>query len=81
MTKDYSTLTGEALLNGIKDAVYLVLYDVYGDKFDYSFRLGKKHRAVMEDTMQVIARCAPECVVSYSTANVVNAKKNAKPLE
>ena len=41
MTKDYSTLTGEALLNGIKDAVYLVLYDVYGDKFDYSFRLGK----------------------------------------
>lgn len=71
----------ESSTNGIKHNVYLVVQDVYGDKFEYPFKLGKKHKEIMIDAMNMISQQAPQCAVGYSGQNIAYAKQNVKPLE
>ena len=70
----------ESSTNGIKHNVYLVVQDVFGDKFEYPFKLGKKHKEIMMEAMQEISRQSPQCAVGYSPANLNYAKQNTKPL-
>lgn len=70
----------ESSTNGIKHSVYLVGQDVYGDKFEYPFKLGKTHKQIMVDAMEEISRQSPQCAVGYSPQNLAYAKQNVKVL-
>ena len=71
----------ESSTNGIKHSVYLVGQDIYGDKFEYPFKLGKTHKQIMVNAMEEISRQSPQCAVGYSPQNLAYAKQNIKPLD
>lgn len=68
----------ESSTNGIKHSVYLVGQDIYGDKFEYPFRLGKTHKQIMGNAMEEISRQSPQCAVGYTPQNLAYAKQNIK---
>ena len=66
--------------NGIKDGVYLVVHDVFGEKFEYPFKLRKKFEADMQAVMADIANRSQQCAVGYSQQNLQYAKAQAKQI-
>lgn len=70
----------ESSTNGIKHSVYLVGQDIYGDKFEYPFKLGKTHKQVMVNAMEEISRQSPQCAVGYSPGNIAYAKQHITEL-
>ena len=66
--------------NGIKDSIFLVVYDEYGDSIDYPFKLGKKHADEMRIAAETIAKHAPECRFGYTRDNLNWIKSIAKKL-
>ena len=66
--------------NGIKDSVYLVVYDEYGDSVEYPFKLGKKHADEMRVAAEEIAKHSPECRFGYTKENLNWIKSIAKKL-
>ena len=66
--------------NGILDSIFLVVHDRYGDKFEYPFKLGKKHAGEMDMVANAIGQHAPDCRFGYTQDNLSYAKQNAKPL-
>ena len=66
--------------NGIKDGVFLTVYDIFGAKFDYAFKMGKKNEPKMIEAIGMIKQSNPECVVGYSPRNVSWVKSNAKKI-
>ncbi|MBR5371827.1 MAG: hypothetical protein IK130_06405 [Oscillospiraceae bacterium] len=70
----------ESSTNGIPTAVYFVVHDVYGDSFEYPFKMGKKHKEEMVDIMKHISELAPQAAFGYSGQNLNYAKTHTKPL-
>ena len=66
--------------NGILDSIFLVIHDTYGDKFEYPFKLGKKHAGDMSAAAQEIERHAPDCRFGYTKENLMYAEQHAKKL-
>ncbi|HBI84877.1 MAG TPA: hypothetical protein DDX71_01110 [Ruminococcus sp.] len=66
--------------NGVLDSVFLVCHDQYGDKFDYPFKLGKKHAGKMDFAVGEIVKHCPECRFGYTQENIRFVSQNAKPL-
>ena len=66
--------------NGILDSIFLVVHDRYGDKFEYPFKLGKKHAGDMNEVANAIIKSAPDCRVGYTTENLQYAKQNARQI-
>lgn len=66
--------------NGILDSIFLVVHDAYGDKFEYPFKLGKKHANEMEMAAEEIGKHAPQCAFGYTKENLAYAAQNAKKL-
>ena len=66
--------------NGVLDSIFLVLQDKYGDKFEYPFKLGKKHADEMNTVAQEIAKNAPHCVFGYTKENMQYAEQNKEKL-
>ena len=64
--------------NGVLDGIFLVLYDGWGDSFEYPFKLGKKHADDMEQAAQMIASHAPRCRFGYTNDNLNYVKQNKK---
>ena len=66
--------------NGVKDSIFLVVYDEYGDSVDYPFQLGKKHADEMRIAAETIAAQAPDCRFGYTKENLDWIKSVAKKL-
>lgn len=66
--------------NGIKDAVFLVVRDVYGDSVQYQFKMGKKGKELMQEMMAHISRKNEQCAIGYSQQNLSYASTNTKPI-
>ncbi len=66
--------------NGIKDSVFLVAYDKFGDSVDYPFKLGKKHAGEMDAVANLIAQHAPECRFGYTQDNLRYVKEHAQQI-
>ena len=66
--------------NGIKDSVFLVAYDRFGDSVDYPFKLGKKHAGEMDAVANLIAQHAPECRFGYTQDNLRYVKEHAQQI-
>lgn len=66
--------------NGILDSIFLVVHDRYGDKYEYPFKLGKKHAGEMDMVANVIAQQAPDCRFGYTPQNLQYVKQNAQKL-
>lgn len=64
--------------NGIKDSVFLVVHDAYGDSVQYQFRMGKKGTEQMQEIMRHISQQNDQCAVGYSQQNLSYARLNAK---
>lgn len=66
--------------NGIKDAVFLVVQDVYGDSVQYQFKMGKKGKEMMQEMMAHISQQNEQCVFGYSQQNLSYARANMRPV-
>lgn len=66
--------------NGIKDAVFLVVHDVYGDSVQYQFKMGKKGKELMQEMMAHISQKNEHCAVGYSQQNLSYARTNTRPV-
>lgn len=66
--------------NGIKDSIFLVVYDEFGDSVDYPFKLGKKHADEMRIAAEEIAKHAPDCRFGYTKENLDWVKSVARKL-
>lgn len=66
--------------NGVLDGIFLVVHDVYGDKFEYPFKLGKKHAGDMSVVADEILRQAPECRFGYTQENLAYVQQNCKKI-
>ncbi|MBR6420962.1 MAG: hypothetical protein IKS42_11560 [Oscillospiraceae bacterium] len=70
----------EHRVNGIKDSESLVAYDKFGDSAEYPFKLGRKYAGKMEETANLIAKRAPECLIGYTDDNLSYVKTHAQQL-
>ncbi len=68
----------EQRTNGILTGIFLVVHDAYGDKFEYPFKLGKKHEEEMLDVMKHISTQAPKAAFGYTPENLKYAAANAR---
>ena len=70
----------ESSTNGIPTGVFFVVHDVYGDSFEYPFKMGKKHKDEMVDIMKHIHELSPQAAFGYTKPNLDYAKTHIKPL-
>ena len=70
----------ESSTNGIPTAVYFVVHDIYGDSFEYPFKMGKKHREEMVDIMKHISTLSPQAAFGYSQQNLQYAKSHVQQI-
>lgn len=66
--------------NGVLDGIYLVVHDRYGDKFEYPFKMGKKHAGEMDTVANAIGQRAKDCRFGYTPDNLSYVKQNAKTI-
>ena len=66
--------------NGIQDGVYLCVTDVYGEKQQYSFKMGRKGKAQMQEIVDHIMQQAPDCAAGYSREALTYVKQNTKEI-
>ena len=66
--------------NGIKDSIFLVVYDEYGNSVEYPFQLGRKHADEMRTAVDEIVRQSTDCRVGYTRENIEWIRSVAKKL-
>lgn len=66
--------------NGVKDSIFLVVYDEYGNSVEYPFQLGRKHADEMRTAVDEIVRQSTDCRVGYTRENIEWIRSVAKKL-
>lgn len=70
----------EQRTNGVLTGIYLVVQDVYGEKIEYPFKMGKSHLGEMTDVMRHISEQAPNAAFGYTQQNLKYADANVKAI-
>lgn len=66
--------------NGVLDSIALVVFDRYGEQYEYPFSLKKQFAGDMDFVFGEISKRVPDCILGYNPVNMAHAKENKKPI-